>query len=306
MDKTTGRTALVLGAGGMSGAGWEIGILWGLAEAGTDLTTADLIVGSSAGAVVGAQVASGKYPLDELYESQLTVPTGELPGRLGAGAIIKYTLAVLRSRTPEEYGRRLGRLAAATGTVLPAARREVVAGRIGRDLDWPDRRLLVTAVDAESGELAAFDGRGFGHGHGPGAGRDSGHGSGPFAEVPLLDAVTASCAIPGVWPVVELAGRRWIDGGIHSTANAQLAAGYERVVIIAPSAAGNKAIVSPARQGAELAAAGARVEVVTPDAESKRALGRGAIDPARRVPAARAGRAQAAAHAKAVAAVWAG
>ncbi|BAU81741.1 patatin [Streptomyces laurentii] len=280
----------MLGAGGMTGAGWEIGILKGLAETGTDLTTADLIVGSSGGVVAAVQVAAGKLSLDALYESQLIEPTGELPGHLGAGAIAKYAVAVLRSHTPEEYGQRLGRLAAAAETVTPAARREVVAGRFDHEVSWPDRRLLVTAVDAESGELAAFDGAA----------------SGPYADVSLVDAVTASCAIPGVWPVVDLAGRRWIDGGVHSTANAHLAAGYERVVIIAPNGSGNKVIVSPDRQGADLAAAGARVEVVTPDAESKRAFGRNSLDPARRVPAARAGRAQAAAHAKAVAAVWAG
>lgn len=285
MTDTARRTALVLGAGGMTGAGWEIGVLQGLAEAGTDLTDADLIVGSSAGATVGARLASGKVPLGELYESRLTAPDGELPARLGPGALFRYALAVLGSRTPEAYGRKLGRLATGARTVDPAARREVVAGRLGAAVDWPaHQRLLITAVDADSGELTAFD-------------ADSG--------VPLVDAVTASCAIPGVWPVVGLAGRRWIDGGVHSTANAQLAAGYERVVVIAPAASGNKVILSPARQGAALAAAGAKVEVITPDADSKRAFGRNPLDPSRRAPATRAGRAQAAAHARAVADVWA-
>ncbi|MFI8824960.1 patatin-like phospholipase family protein [Streptomyces sp. NPDC053431] len=285
MNETASRrTALVLGAGGLTGAGWEIGILRGLAEAGTDLTDADLIVGSSAGAVVGAQLASGKFSLDALYESQSAEPAGELPARLGPGRILKYAFAVLGSRTPEAYGRKLGRLASAAATVSPAARRDVVADRLGPAADWPERRLLVTAVDADTGELTAFD-------------RDAG--------VPLVDAVTASCAVPGVWPVVELAGRRWIDGGLHSTANAHLAAGYDSVVVIAPSRTGNKVILSPAAQGAALAAAGARVEVITPDAESRKAFGRNLLDPARRAPAARAGRAQAAAHTRAVAALWA-
>ncbi|MEV6329818.1 patatin-like phospholipase family protein [Streptomyces sp. NPDC051909] len=289
MTDTARRTALVLGAGGLTGAGWEIGVLWGLAEAGVDLTGADLVVGSSAGAVVGAQSVAGGTGLGELYERQFGEAGGELPARLRPGQILRYALAVLGSRTPEEYGRKLGRLATAADTaadtVPPEARRDVVAARLGGEAKWPEeRRLLVTAVDADSGALTAFD-------------KDAG--------VPLVDAVTASCAIPGVWPVVELAGRRWIDGGLHSTANAQLAAGYERVVIIAPSAAGNKALHSPARQGAALAAAGARVEVITPDAGSKRAFGRDRFDLTRRGPAARAGRAQAAAHANAVIALWA-
>ncbi|MFF6777384.1 patatin-like phospholipase family protein [Streptomyces sp. NPDC012637] len=284
MTDTSRRTALVLGSGGLTGAGWTVGVLWGLAEGGADLTEADLVVGSSAGAVVGAQLASGAFPLGALYESQSAPPDGELTARLGLGLILRYAVAVLGSRTPEEYGRKLGRLAGAARTVGPGVRREVVARRLGDAVEWPGRRLLVTAVDAGSGELTAFD-------------KDAG--------VPLVDAVTASCAIPGVWPVVELAGRRWIDGGLHSTANAHLAAGYERVVVIAPSATGNKVLHSPARQGSALAAAGARVEVITPDAASRKAFGRNPLDPSRRGPAARAGRAQAATHARAVTALWA-
>ncbi|MET8503035.1 patatin-like phospholipase family protein [Streptomyces sp. NPDC004787] len=284
MTETARRTALVLGAGGLTGAAWEIGILRGLAEAGVDPGTADLVVGSSAGAVVGAQLTAGGRTLDELYESQFAEAADELPARLGPGQILRYALAVLGSRTPEAYGRKLGRLATAARTVAPEARRKVVAARLGDRADWPARRLLLTAVDADTGALTAFD-------------RDAG--------VPLVDAVTASCAIPGAWPVVELAGRRWIDGGLHSTANAQLAAGYERVLVVAPSATGNGVLHSPARQGAALAAAGARVEVITPDAASRQAFGRDRFDLTRRGPAARAGRAQAAAHAAAVTALWA-
>ncbi|MCX2183726.1 patatin-like phospholipase family protein [Streptomyces sp. SKN60] len=285
MIDTARRTALVLGAGGMTGAAWEIGVLWGLAEAGMDLSEADLVVGSSAGAVVAAQVVGAGMALGELYEGQFGEAEGELPARLRPGQVLRYALAVLGSRTPEEYGRKLGRLASAADTVAPEARRAVVAGRLGGEAKWPEEpRLLITAVDADSGALTAFD---------------------RAAGVPLVDAVTASCAIPGAWPVVELAGRRWIDGGLHSTANAHLAAGYERVVIVAPSAARNRALHSPARQAAALAAAGARVEVITPDAESKRAFGRDRFDLTRRGPAARAGRAQAAAHANAVGVLWA-
>ncbi|MGW8761404.1 patatin-like phospholipase family protein [Streptomyces sp. NPDC055815] len=278
-------TALVLGSGGLVGAGWEIGVLRGLLDAGTDLTSADLIVGSSAGAVVGAQLAAcGRSGLDALYEQQLDGEATEPAARLGVPMILRYAVAVLRSRTPEEYGRRLGRLALAAPTVAEAERRATVARRLGRAGDWPARPLLVTAVDAETGELTAYD-------------EESG--------VPLTDAVTASCAIPGVWPPATVGGRRWIDGGIHSTANAHLAAGCDRIVVVAPSARGSKVLLSPARQGAELAGGGARVEVITPDAASRKAMGRNALDPARRAAAARAGRAQAEAHASAVAAVWA-
>ncbi|AJF64007.1 patatin-like phospholipase family protein [Streptomyces vietnamensis] len=285
-EKRTGkRTALVLGSGGLVGAGWEVGVLRGLLDAGIDPTGADLIVGSSAGAVVGAQLASGRGGLDALYEQQLDGEATEPAVRLGIPTILRYAVAVLRSRTPEEYGRRLGRIALAATTVTEGERRATVARRLGRAGDWPARPLLITAVDAATGELVAY-------------GEDSG--------VPLTDAVTASCAIPGVWPPATIDGRRWIDGGIHSTANAHLAAGYDRIVVVAPSARGSKVVLSPARQGADLAAGGARVEVITPDAASRKAMGRNALDPAHRAAAARAGRDQGASCAEAVAAVWTG
>ncbi|WP_411070529.1 patatin-like phospholipase family protein [Streptomyces sp. cmx-4-25] len=273
-QKTEKRTALVLGAGGMIGAAWETGVLRGLLDAGTDLTGADLVVGSSAGAVVGARL--GAIGLPELYERELGDEDGEPAARLGVPTLLRYAVAVLRSRTPEEYGRRIGRLALGADTVDEATRRETVVRRLGPATEWPARPLLVTAVDAATGELVAY---------------------GAADGVPLADAVT------GLWPPATVGGRRLIDGGIHSTANAHLAAGYEGVVVLAPDGRGSRVIPSPERQGAALAAAGARVEVIAPDADSRAAFGRNALDPAHRAAAARAGRAQAARHAAAVAAV---
>ncbi|MCX5113296.1 patatin-like phospholipase family protein [Streptomyces sp. NBC_00378] len=275
-------TALVLGAGGVTGSAWETGILHGLAKAGVDLSAADLIIGSSAGAVVGAQLASGLLGLPELYELQLADPQDMTGGRLGPLMLLRYAGAVLSARTPEAYGRKLGRIAQdARPGITEEQRREAIASRL-LSPEWPGRPLLVTAVDATTGELHTFD-------------RDG--------EVSLVDAVTASCAVPGVWPVTRIQGRTWIDGGVHSTANAQLAAGYGRVVVIAPSASGNKAIASPRSQAAALAADGARVEVITPDAAAKKAFGRNPLDPSCRAAAARAGLEQSAAHTEAVATV---
>ncbi|MFJ8924254.1 NTE family protein [Streptomyces sp. LamerLS-316] len=278
-------TALVLGAGGVTGTAWETGILHGLAKAGVDLSTADLIVGSSAGAIVGAQLASGLVAVGDLYERQLADPENErsAAGRLGPVAVLRYARAMLSSRTPEEYGRKLGALARDSRPGVNAAgRHESIASRLPSP-EWPERHLLITAVDAMTGALHTFDRTG---------------------TVALTDAVTASCAVPVVWPVVSAGGGSWIDGGVHSPANAQLASGYERVVVIAPTASGNKVIVSPRAQAAELEAAGARVEVITPDAATRKAIGRNSLDPARRAAAARAGLAQSAAHTEAVAAVW--
>ncbi|MEU8706989.1 patatin-like phospholipase family protein [Streptomyces sp. NPDC048565] len=280
-------TALVLGAGGVTGTAWETGILHGLAKAGVDLSTADLIIGSSAGAIVGAQLASGLVAVGDLYERQLADPEDDrgAAARLGPVTILRYARAMLSSRTPEDYGRKLGVLARDSRPGATAAeRREVIASRLPSP-EWPERDLLITAVDASTGALHTF---------------------GRAGEVPLTDAVTASCAVPVVWPVAGAGGGSWIDGGVHSPANAHLASGYERVVVIAPTASGNRVIVSPRAQAAELEAAGARVEVITPDAGTKKAIGRNSLDPARRAAAARAGLAQAAAHTEAVAAVWNG
>ncbi len=278
-----GDTALVLGGGGLTGVGWESGMLYGLARAGVDLTTADLVVGTSAGSVVGAQLSSGLLTPQELYERQLGHAPGEIAAKLGAGVIARYALAMARSRTDATaYRRRVGAMALAAATGPEAERRKVLAARLVSH-EWPDRRLVVTAVDALSGELKAFD-------------RESGGG--------LVDAVAASCAVPGVWPPVTVGERRFIDGGIRSATNADLAAGYARVVIIAPIALGSGLVPSPAAQAAKLREAGARVLLITPSPAARKAFGRNVLDPARRDPAARAGLAQAAEHAAEAAAVW--
>ncbi|MCX5148986.1 patatin-like phospholipase family protein [Streptomyces sp. NBC_00320] len=279
-----GGTALVLGSGGLTGVGWEAGILYGLAQAGVDLTDAGLVVGTSAGSVVGAQLTSGLLTPQELYERQLGDPAGEPVARFGAGLLARYAVAMARSRDPESYRRRVGAFALAADTGGEAERRKVLEARLVSH-EWPERRLVVTAVDALTGESAAFD-------------RESGAG--------LVDAVSASCAVPGVWPPVTVGGRRFIDGGIRSATNADLASGCARVVILAPLPLGSGRLPSPTAQAARLREAGARVLLITPSAQARKAFGRNVLDPARRDPAARAGLAQAAEHAAEAAAVWAG
>lgn len=281
-----GDTALVLGGGGLTGIGWECGILYGLARAGVDLANADLVVGTSAGSVVGAQLTSGLLTAQELYERQLGDAAGEIAAKLGAGLIARYAVAMARSRRDATaYRQRVGAMALAADTGAEAERREVLASRLVSH-EWPaDRRLVVTAVDALSGEPADFD-------------RESGAG--------LVDAVSASCAVPGVWPPVTVGGRRFIDGGVRSATNADLAAYYRRVVVIAPIALGSGLVPSPSAQAARLREAGARVLLITPSAAARKAFGRNVLDPARRDPAARAGLVQAEEHAAHAAAVWSG
>ncbi|HZM81822.1 MAG TPA: patatin-like phospholipase family protein [Candidatus Limnocylindrales bacterium] len=275
------ETALVLGGGGVTGVAWELGILTGLAAAGVDLAKADLVVGTSAGSVVGTYVASG-IDLEERYERQIAASSGEIPARLGLPIFARFAWAMVRSRDAVTYAARIGKMALAASTVPEASRREVIAGRLGVT-EWPSKRFLVTAVDAATGEFKVFD-------------RDSG--------VSIVDAVGASCAVPGVWPPVTIDGRRYIDGGVRSATNADLASGYQKVVIIAPISLGGKHIPRVPAQAAALRAAGASVIVITPDAAAKEAIGRNVLDPARRPGSARAGRTQATAIAEQVAQVW--
>ncbi|SDY28233.1 NTE family protein [Modestobacter sp. DSM 44400] len=279
------RTALVLGGGGITGIAWELGLVAGLAEAGVDLRTADLVVGTSAGSVVGAQLTSGTA-LEDLYARQLEPPTQERAARMTRGVLVRYGLAMLRARRDDvAFRRRVGQLArkAADSGLTPTEdeRRAAITSRLP-SAEWPDRPFVVTAVDAESGEFTRFT-------------RDSG--------VELVAAVGASCAVPGVYPPVTIDGRRYVDGGMRSAANADLAEGYDRIVVLAPIARG----VGPmASVDAQVTGLVSRVAVVSPDEGSRTAIGKNVLDPAARAASAGAGRAQAASVAARVADVWTG
>ncbi|GAA3394006.1 patatin-like phospholipase family protein [Cryptosporangium minutisporangium] len=273
-------SALVLGGGGVTGIAWEIGMLAGLLDVGVDLSTADLIIGTSAGSVVGTMIATG-CDVEDLYQRQLEASGSELAARMGTGTLLRWGLAAVTSRSPERFRAKVGALARRTRTVPEEERRQVIAARLPVH-DWPARRLIVTAVDAVTGELAPFD-------------RHSGVG--------LVDAVAASCAVPGVWPPMTVNGRQYIDGGVRSTANVDLASGADRIVVLAPLPRGGGPMPGVASQVAQLGDS-ARVAVVTPNQEARAAFGRNVLDPARRAPSARAGRAQAADAALAVHRVW--
>jgi NTE family protein len=266
--------SLVLGGGGVAGIAWMTGLLAGLAETGQDVTGADLIVGTSAGANVAAQVGSG-LPLDALYERQTdpALQAREISVELDLEqAAAEWGQLMTGAASARDALRRVGAYALAADTVPEAERRAVIVSRLPSH-DWPSRRVLLVAVDAETGELRVLD-------------RESGVG--------LVDAVAASCAVPGVWPPVTIGGRRYVDGGVRSSDNADLAAGYARIVVLSPlgydsplpSPMPLRAVVGQLREG------GSEVTVITPDEASAAAIGANPLDPATRVPAARAGRAQ--------------
>ena len=271
----------MLGGGGITGIAWEVGLLAGLAEAGVRLADAALVVGTSAGSVVGAQLLSG-VDVENLYAAQLRPPSGEIAAALGFGAAARWVLASVSSRSDATVRARIGRMAlrARTGATVDE-RLAAIASRLP-ERDWPARaRLLVTAVAADDGSVRVFD---------------------ADAGVPLLDAVAASCAVPLVWPPVPIQGRPYVDGGVRSPANADLAAGADRVVVLAPIGRARPS----GRIDRQLATLGpgVRTVVVQPDAGARKAFGRNVLDPARRADAAQAGRRQAAAVGDAVRAVW--
>jgi NTE family protein len=281
-----GGRALVLGGGGVTGVAWELGILTGLADNGTDLTAADLVVGTSAGSVVGAQVTTGT-PLAMLYEAQLKPPTSEVAARMRLLTMVQLAWAALNPIGGSQAAlARVGAMAKRAKTIPQAERKAIIESRLPVD-DWPARpRLLITAIAADDGEFVAFD-------------KDSG--------VSLVDAVAASCAVPGVWPPSDVNGRLFIDGGIRSAANVDLVAtqaeAYDRVVVIAPLTAALTRKRSVAGQVGALPP-GTRSVVVAPDAAAKAAIGTNVLDPARRADSARAGRDQAGRVAAQVEAVW--
>ncbi len=262
-------TALVLAGGGVTGIAWETGVLLGLRDAGVDLTAPDLLVGTSAGSAVGAQVLSGD-DLEELYARQLSPEHQELTPPVDVERLLAFftEFGDMSAGLDREALQRLGAFATSTETVEVAARRAVVAWRLPSH-DWPAADLRITTVDVVTGELVvltAADG------------------------VPLVDAVAASCAVPGVWPPVPLAGRVLMDGGTRSIANLDLAQGCDDVVALVPMA--GPGVAAAEREADALRRDGARVRLLTGDAEATAAMGPNALDPAMRAVAAEAGRRQ--------------
>jgi NTE family protein len=288
--------ALVLGGGGAAGQAWQVGIIAGLAEAGLDLTeAADLVIGTSSGSTTAAWVRSG-IPAAELLASVLSPPVQpvgqnrEQPPSLPMATVFERMRAIGAAATSAaDLRRAMGAFGLESDSILGSAaagqRRAMVAARLPR-AEWPDRPMIVVAVDAHTGELAAFD-------------RDSG--------VDLVDAVTASTALPG-GPTHSINGTRYINGGVRSGENADLASGFANVVVLSPFGGRNRTPpergADPAGQfeglrrfpGADLASQvealrkqGSHVEVITPDADSRAAMGTNQMDLATRIPAARAG-----------------
>ena len=260
--------ALVLAGGGVTGIAWETGLLLGLREAGVHVAP-DLVIGTSAGSAVGAQLLSG-VDLGELYARQIADEHRELTPELDLEQLIALFSEVgdITGGLTRELRVKVGAFAKTAATVSVETRRDVIAWRLPSPT-WPSVDLKVTAVDADTGELVVLD-------------RNSG--------VELIDAVAASCAVPGVWPPVPLLGRLLMDGGMRSVTNLDLAQGCSEVLVLVPLAGAGMTRVST--EADALRALGATVTVIVADEEGTAAMAGNPLDPSLRRPAAEAGRRQ--------------
>jgi NTE family protein len=280
--RAAGERALVLGGGGSAGNAWLIGVIAGLFDAGLDVTEADLIIGTSAGSTAAAQITSATQPA-ELLASILAAAAPQRTGPVGSGAgrrpigpaadhMRRTGEIIAAAEDAADMRRRLGASAlemdASSDGSWQAQWRATVAARLPSQ-HWPERTVLITAVDARTGEPVVFD-------------RHSG--------VDLADAVAASCASGLPYTIGD---NRYIDGGYRRNENADLAAGYGRVLALSPLGGRTRTPLGwgmhLAAQADELRARGSRVETILPDNDSRDAFGVNLMNPSTRPPAARAG-----------------
>ena len=291
---------MVLAGGGAAGNAWELGLIAGLAEAGVDLTEADLIIGTSAGSTAAAQITSGIRPA-ELYAAILAQTPPPQAGDAGSDrerapkfsgpTYLEWSNAIIGSaEDASDMRRKMGAAALeldASGGSAQTRWRTVVAGRLPSQ-HWPQQHVLIVAVDARTGEPVVFD-------------RHSG--------VDLADAVAASTSNGfGPFPPYRIGENRYINGGYRRNENADLAAGYGRVLVLSPFSGRSRMPpewgMDLATQAGELRAGGSRVGIVFPDGGAGDVFDANALDPSTRLRAARGGYEQGLALAETLGEVW--
>jgi NTE family protein len=271
--------ALVLAGGGAAGNAWELGLIAGLSAARVDVIEADLIIGTSAGSTVAAQITSGTRPAD-LYAAILAeVPQPQAgdarsdrrraPNFSGSNYMEWSNGIIGSAEDASDMRRRMGAAALEMDACNGSSQtrwRDIVAARLPSH-HWPQQPVLITAVNAHTGEPVVFD-------------RHSG--------IDLVDAVAASTGNG-----YRIGQNRYINGGYRRSENADLAAGYGRVLVLSPFGGRSRMPLEwgmdLATQVDELRAAGSRVETVFPDGGAGDVFDANALDPSTRLQAARGG-----------------
>lgn len=267
----------MLGSGGATGIAWELGVLAGLERAGVRLAAADLVIGTSAGAVVAARLTTGG-----LLAAPDPARHPERAGRLSAAAVARLLAAQVYPSRRHALAW-LGGRAARSWT--PAAEQrwigQVAPGLAG--VAWPGP-LVIVATEAATGRPAYFS---------------------KAHPVDLAAAVAASCAVPGVFPAVRVDGRLHFDGGLRSPANLDVAAGAAAVIALAPLSGALRVHRRPRHQAAALERGGSRVVLIEPGLAGRVALGPDMLAPERAARAYAAGEVDAVRHAEAARSAWA-
>jgi NTE family protein len=278
-----GDRALVLGGGGPVGIAWEVGLAAGLAEGGVRLAGANRIIGTSAGSFAGAALASGR-PAEALVRAQVeqgirakearqkSAPT-ERSAPPDLGPLLRFMARRPADGTPSAaLLAEIGAFALGAKTISEEAFVASFGSISSSEEKWP-AGFACTAVDAVDGSFHLWE---------------------ESSGVELGRAIASSCSVPGVYPPITIQGRRYIDGGMRSGTNSDLAKGYARVLIVA--VVGNLA-TEAMRAGIQreidiLTASGAKVELILPDANCRDAFGPNLMDASRRGDVALAGVAQ--------------
>ncbi|MCC9146733.1 MULTISPECIES: patatin-like phospholipase family protein [unclassified Arthrobacter] len=283
--------AVVLGGGGVAGIAWEIGLLGELLDQGIDLNEADLVVGTSAGSVVGAALRFGQVAAAVAAQQgaadRTASPDYQEPDTFDGERFMNLIGAAGSGGGGEKAARaRLGQVALKADTALSE---DAWVGSIRSLVPypvWPDRAFGVTAVDAEDGSFRVFDA-----------------GSG----VDLALAVTASCTVPTVWPPVHIDGRAYMDGGMRSGTNADVAEGNDRILVISCGIEAPQSPFGPTLpQAIKTLEKNGQVFLIEADAYALQAFGTNMLLDSTRRPSLEAGRRQAKGIAEALRRFWEG
>lgn len=243
--------AVVLEAGGVAGMAWIAGLMSGLKCNGCDLSTAEMLIGSSLSALLAVQIRSG-VALEKLFPMQAlaSMPHSWQSVTLEESYRLSELWAQLIHNDQESYSVNLLEVLQGTRAILsPSVWRSVLSEHMFIQ-DWPMRDLKIIATDCVSSQPVVFD---------------------KLSGTSLLDAIAVSSATPGLVSPIKIFGRYCTDGGLCSPKNIGFAAGAQKIVVISPMGTAEWAVSNEdfSMQIEQLKKSGSEVMVVVPDYPSR-------------------------------------